>query len=235
MGRGDGELPLVLRFAPVLGCILVLDMATQLDDKNLRSIRHQLVRRHSGTDSHHGIGLCECGCGEKTRLAPHDRKEAGWIKGQPLRFILGHAMRTYGRPPLDLEDYALEDRGYATTCWIRRGYRTTVGYTKVSIAGRTMYAHRAMYEQEVGAIPAGLHIDHLCDQRDCINPAHLEPKSQAQNLWRGRHVKLTPEKVRAIRKAEGMTKDIAVDFGISQSHCSRVRRGIRWAWAELPD
>ena len=39
-------------------------------------------------------GYCECGCGQKTRIAKGDRPERGWIKGRPLRFVAGHQYRT---------------------------------------------------------------------------------------------------------------------------------------------
>ncbi len=35
-------------------------------------------------------GICQCGCGEKTKLAPQTAKRLGWIKGKPIKFILGH-------------------------------------------------------------------------------------------------------------------------------------------------
>lgn len=138
-------------------------------------------------------------------------------------------MRTYSRPPLGPSDYRVEDRGYESDCWIRLGVRNNKGYTKVTIGGKTKYAHRAMYEQEIGPIPDGLTIDHLCDQRDCIRPSHLEPKSNVRNLRRGRQIKLTPEKVLLIRASKGTTKEIGERFGISPSHCSRVRRGVYWS------
>lgn len=46
-------------------------------------------------------------------------------------------------------------------------------------------AHRQVYEIERGPIPAGLVLDHLCRQKACVNPDHLEPVTQAENLRRG--------------------------------------------------
>jgi hypothetical protein len=93
-----------------------------------------------------------------------------------------------------------------------------------------LYAHRAMYEQEVGPIPDGFTIDHLCSERACMNPAHLEAVSMATNLQRGRGAKLTEEDVRSIRAAPESfsNKDLALWFGISDSQLSRIRRGKRW-------
>lgn len=45
--------------------------------------------------------------------------------------------------------------------------------------------HRVAYELRVGPIPEGMQIDHLCRVRRCVNPAHLEPVSQTENIRRG--------------------------------------------------
>lgn len=58
---------------------------------------------------------------------------------------------------------------------------TIRGYGYVGVHGKTMLAHRASYEFFVGPIPEGLHLDHLCRNRSCINPTHLEPVSQGEN------------------------------------------------------
>ncbi len=64
-------------------------------------------------------------------------------------------------------------------CWIWRG-RAEAGY---GLAGKT-YAHRLSWELHRGAIPAGLHIDHLCFVKTCVNPDHLELVTGAENARR---------------------------------------------------
>lgn len=51
--------------------------------------------------------------------------------------------------------------------------------------GRLVRAHRWAYEYFKGPIPEGLQLDHLCRNRNCVNPAHLEPVTQRENLLRG--------------------------------------------------
>lgn len=58
-----------------------------------------------------------------------------------------------------------------------------VGRKSRDETGRT-YAHRWSYEYHVGPIPNGLEIDHLCRNRKCVNPDHLEPVTTQENLRR---------------------------------------------------
>jgi hypothetical protein len=71
-------------------------------------------------------------------------------------------------------------------CWLWTGGKTTKGYGCIRRAdGREALAHRMAYELFVGPIPAGLIIDHLCRLPSCVNPSHLEPVTNAENLRRG--------------------------------------------------
>lgn len=83
-----------------------------------------------------------------------------------------------------LSNVAHEDQGLETPCWIWQGRPEANGYAKRCFwptIRRNAWVHRAAYEAFIGPIPAGLHIDHLCRQRLCCNPRHLEPVTQAEN------------------------------------------------------
>lgn len=74
--------------------------------------------------------------------------------------------------------------GEPTECWTWLA-STRNGYGQFWLDGTMVYAHRFAYEEVVGKIPAGLHIDHLCRNRSCVNPAHMEPVTNAENIRRG--------------------------------------------------
>lgn len=71
-------------------------------------------------------------------------------------------------------------------CILWPGEITHKGYGRFRCNGRWHSAHRAAYEQYYGVrIPKGMHIDHLCRNRSCINPLHLEVVTPKENLMRG--------------------------------------------------
>jgi hypothetical protein len=75
--------------------------------------------------------------------------------------------------------------GMSSACWEWNGSRHGKGYGHVSVAGRIRKAHRVVYELLVGPIPDGLQLDHLCRNRCCVNPDHLEPVTARTNIRRG--------------------------------------------------
>src|ERR1035437_377666 len=72
-----------------------------------------------------------------------------------------------------------------TKCIEWAGSKDVKGYGKLRIEGKQRYAHRVIYEREVGKIPEGLVIDHLCRNTSCVNPLHLEPCTIYENIQRG--------------------------------------------------
>lgn len=71
-------------------------------------------------------------------------------------------------------------------CWEWLGAKDQDGYGAHYVRGLGQRrAHRLVYELLVAPIPAGLQLDHLCRNRGCVNPAHLEPVTTRVNLLRG--------------------------------------------------
>jgi hypothetical protein len=74
------------------------------------------------------------------------------------------------------------------TCWLWTASKTTHGYGRFKVEGRNALAHRVAYELEIGSIPDGLQLDHVatrgCTNRNCVNPAHLEPVTPGVNVRR---------------------------------------------------
>ncbi len=68
---------------------------------------------------------------------------------------------------------------------LRNRKPTKSGYVDVKINGRSYKAHRVIYEWIKGSIPEGLELDHLCRDRSCVNPWHLEPVTHLENIRRG--------------------------------------------------
>jgi len=71
--------------------------------------------------------------------------------------------------------------GLETNCWIWTGSTNAGGYGVFSANGAHMKAHRFAYQWFVGEIPPGKLIDHICNRRNCVRPAHLRPVTRSQN------------------------------------------------------
>jgi hypothetical protein len=74
-------------------------------------------------------------------------------------------------------------------------------------------------------------VDHLCRQRACVNPAHMEPVSPAENVRRSRVAKLTLDGARDIRRRSSAGESqyaLAAEYGVTQATISSVTRGLTW-------
>lgn len=69
-------------------------------------------------------------------------------------------------------------------CWGWQNCLNSKGYGCVGVNGKSQLTHRVAYTLLVGPIPAGLEVDHLCTNRRCCNPSHLEPVTRKVNAER---------------------------------------------------
>lgn len=78
--------------------------------------------------------------------------------------------------------------------WLLTKERGGYGVIFVTATRQNKLAHRVSYEEFVGPIPEGLQLDHLCRNRACINPLHLEPVTAKENVRRGRGPRAAAER-----------------------------------------
>ncbi len=153
--------------------------------------------------------------------------------------------------------YAKIDFAGPSECWLWNAYRNRCGYGRVRVQNKMCSAHREAYEASNGRdSAAGLVVRHKCDVRACVNPAHLEIGTVADNnrdmFARGRRVfirlngetngsaKLTEADVLAIRAAHvrgsstHSLRAIGQRFGIAHSIVSRIVNRQLWAHVKDP-
>lgn len=137
--------------------------------------------------NHRGVRLPTIGqCTVAGCLRP-DRVR-GWCAMHYKRWLAhGNPLITYPDKPLmdRLANKMLVDSG--GQCWPWVGAKNSRGYGQVTLPGHrtASLAHRVVYEWLVSPIPEGLEIDHLCCNRLCVRPDHLEPVTHRENLARG--------------------------------------------------
>lgn len=129
------------------------------------------------------LRACACGCGQPAPLAKETNTRRGHVKGEPIHFIKGHNARFWTARPA--EDRFWEKVDKSGDCWIWTAGRTNQGYGRFSPArSESARAHRYSYELAYGPIAPGLVIDHLCRNKACVRPDHLEPVTTTENIRR---------------------------------------------------
>lgn len=167
-------------------------------------------------------GICECGCGQPTKLAARTNTRKGVIAGQPNRFVLGHSGRH------SVRGHSVEDRGYETPCHIYEGHLGPKGYAQTGGRG----VHRTRWVEAHGPIPEGMELDHLCRQRDCVNIGHLELVTRRENMrrasiaWAEEKAEDDPTGVRALRVRLRLTQgELAERLGVDNSLICKWENG----------
>lgn len=110
-----------------------------------------------------------------------------------------------------------------TPCWDWPLATHEAGYGVMQVNGVSKRAHREIYERVIGTIPDEMVLDHLCRNRKCVNPWHLEPVTLEENILRGngspainarkthcsRGHEFTPENTRILRGRSRECKECA--------------------------
>lgn len=134
-------------------------------------------------------------------------------------------------------------------CWLWTGFETPgMGYGRLQVDGKNMYAHRYSWVLHNGPIPHGLKVLHRCDVPACVNPKHLfvgTTLDNALDMWRkGRghrggpinaahgtrmpQSKLNDDAVRKIRVDPRGVTAIARDYGVAHQTIMMLLRGKTW-------
>jgi len=95
----------------------------------------------------------------------------------------GNQITKNGRPKFDKRFWSKVKKTEGCWEWLSRINRDGYGAFRVNKQVRS--AHRVAYELLIGPIPEELTLDHLCRNRACVNPSHLEPVSRGDNIRRG--------------------------------------------------
>ena len=128
----------------------------------------------------------------------------------------------------------LVEIGEPGQCWNWLGNTNKkTGYGKKQWLGESWLAHRWVWTMLFGSIPSDMTINHICSNRRCVNPHHLEVVSHTENCRHGRGTKLTIDQAAEIKQAGRQRKwgdgaRLAEKFGVSSALIHDIWNGRTW-------